>query len=147
MGLFKEFKEFAVKGNVFDMAVGIIIGGAFGPIVSSMVNDLIMPPIGLVLGKMDFSSLKLVIQEAAAEVKDASGAVVTPAVAEVAVKYGAFINTLINFVIVAWCVFMLVKIVNRMKRQAEAPAPAGPPKPTKEQELLGEIRDLLAARR
>lgn len=136
MGLLKEFKEFAVKGNVFDMAVGIIIGGAFGPIVTSLVNDIIMPPIGWVLGKVDFSKLMITLLEPDADGKGG-----------VFIKYGAFINTLINFIIVAFAVFMLVKVVNQMKRASEPPpAPPAPPKPTKDQELLTEIRDVLMRR-
>lgn len=136
MGLLKEFKEFAVKGNVFDMAVGIIIGGAFGPIVASLVNDMLMPVIGMALGKVDFSKMMIALQDADAEGKGG-----------VFIKYGVFINTIVNFIIVAFAVFMLVKVVNQMKRASEPPpAPPAPPKPTKEQELLTEIRDVLMRR-
>lgn len=136
MGLLKEFKEFAVKGNVFDMAVGIIIGGAFGPIVTSLVNDVMMPVIGMLLGKVDFSKMMFALQEADADGKGG-----------VFIKYGVFINTIVNFIIVAFAVFMLVKVVNQMKRASEPPpAPPAPPKPTKEQELLTEIRDVLMRR-
>ena len=108
MSLMKEFKEFAVKGNVMDMAVGVIIGAAFGKIVTSLVNDIIMPPIGLLLGRMDFSNLVITLHE---KVGDA------PAVT---LNYGLFINTVVNFIIVAFAVFMLVKQVNRFKKAAEA---------------------------
>lgn len=147
MGIVKEFREFAMRGNVLDLAVGVIIGAAFGKIVNSMVNDMIMPPIGMLLGKVDFSEKKLVVQEAVAEVKDAAGAVVTPATAEVAIKYGNFINMVIEFTIVAFCVFLIIKAFNtaRKKFEAEKPAPA-PAGPTPDQVLLTEIRDLLKHR-
>ncbi len=133
MGIIKEFQEFAVKGNVLDMAVGIIIGGAFGTIVKSLVDDVIMPPIGLALGGVDFSSFALTLKAATAD---------APAVA---IKYGAFINNVISFLVVAWAVFMLVKGMNTLKKKQEA-APAAPPAPTADQLLLTEIRDLLARR-
>jgi len=133
MSIMKEFKEFAVKGNVVDMATGIIIGAAFGKIVSSVVNDVLMPPLGLALGRVDFKDLKIVIQKAG------------PEVAEVAVNYGMFIQTMIDFTIVAFCIFLLIKGIIRLKRKEEAApaAPATPPPPTKEEVLLTEIRDLL----
>ncbi|MDX9929906.1 MAG: large-conductance mechanosensitive channel protein MscL [Bacteroidales bacterium] len=132
MSIVKEFKEFAVKGNVVDMATGIIIGAAFGKIVSSVVNDVLMPPLGLLLGKVDFKDLRLVIQKASV---DAS---------EVSINYGMFVQTLIDFIIVAFCIFLLIKGINRLKRKEEAaPAPAAPPAPTREETLLTEIRDLL----
>lgn len=134
MSIVKEFKEFAVKGNVVDMATGIIIGAAFGKIVSSIVSDVLMPPLGLALGRVDFKDLKVVIQKA-----------VEPDVAEVAVNYGMFIQTMIDFTIVAFCIFLLIKGINRLKRnEVAAPAaPAAPPAPSKEEVLLTEIRDLL----
>jgi len=120
--MFKEFKEFAMKGNVVDMAIGIIIGGAFGQIVSSMVSDILMPPIGLLMGKVNFSNLYVNLSEGTfdslAKAKDAGAATI---------NYGIFVNTVINFVIVAFVIFMLVKQMNRLKK-AEAPAP--PPVPT-----------------
>lgn len=150
MAILKEFREFAFKGNVLDLAVGVIIGVAFGKIVNSMVNDVIMPPIGMALGKVDFSQKRIVIQEAVVEARDAAGAVVTPATAEVAIKYGAFINVMIEFMIVAFCVFLLVKIVNTARKKFEseqiAPPPPAPAGPTREEVLLTEIRDLLARR-
>lgn len=123
MGLIQEFKEFAVKGNALDMAVGIIIGAAFNKIVQSIVNDLIMPPIGLALGRVEFKDLQLVLQDASPAVTDAAGKVVTPEVAEVAIRYGSFINVVIEFVIVAFSVFIVVKFMNRLIRKREA-APA-----------------------
>ena len=143
MGFFKEFKEFAVKGNVMDMAVGVIIGGAFGKIVTSVVNDIIMPPVGLLVGGVDFSDMKLTLKS---EVLDATGAVITPAVNW---NYGAFIQQMVDFTILAFCVFLMVKLMNRLTKKPEpapapAPAPAPePPKPSNEEVLLTEIRDLL----
>lgn len=137
MSFIKEFKEFAVKGNVVDMAVGIIIGAAFGKIVSSLVADVVMPPIGWLIGGVDFSDL----------------AVVLPAVIEgnpaVTIAYGKFLQTVIDFTIVAFAIFMVIKLINRLKRkEAEAPAaPPAPPEPTKEELLLTEIRDLLKQNR
>ena len=141
MEFLKEFKEFAVKGNVMDMAVGVIIGGAFGKIVTSVVNDIIMPPVGLLVGGVDFSDMKLTLKQA---VLDAAGAVVTPAVTW---NYGAFVQQVVDFTILAFCVFLMVKLMNRLtKKPAPAPAPAPapePPKPSNEEVLLAEIRDLL----
>ncbi|MBQ5623275.1 MAG: large-conductance mechanosensitive channel protein MscL [Alistipes sp.] len=141
MGFLKEFKEFAVKGNVMDMAVGVIIGGAFGKIVTSVVNDIIMPPVGLLIGGVDFTDMKLTLKQA---VLDAAGAVVTPAVTW---NYGAFVQQVVDFTILAFCVFLMVKLMNRLtKKPAPAPAPAPapePPKPSNEEVLLAEIRDLL----
>lgn len=135
MGLIKEFKEFAVKGNVVDMAVGIIIGGAFGKIVSSLVNDVIMPPIGKLIGGVNFTDLKIVLSDAVM----ANGEVVTP---EVAILYGSFIQTVIDFLIIAFVIFMAIKAINKLKREkpAEPEAPAAPPADV---QLLTEIRDLL----
>ncbi|MHC8341840.1 large-conductance mechanosensitive channel protein MscL [Pseudomonas sp. RT6P73] len=132
MGVITEFKAFAVKGNVVDMAVGIIIGAAFGKIVSSFVGDVVMPPIGLLIGGVDFSDLAVTLKAANGEV---------PAVM---LAYGKFIQSLIDFIIVAFAIFMGVKAINRLKRE-EAVAPTLPPVPTKEEELLSEIRDLLKA--
>lgn len=135
--MIKEFKEFVNKGGVLEMAVGLIMATYFGAIIKSLVNDIIMPPIGMALGGVDFSDLKLVLQEAT---MDAEGAVAS---AEVSILYGTFINTIITFIIVAFCIFMVVKAYNNMKKKEEAaPAPA-PPAPSKEEVLLGEIRDLL----
>jgi len=138
MSLAKEFKEFISRGNVVDLAVGVIIGGAFGAIVSSLVKDVIMPPIGYLLSGIDFSSLKFVIAEA---YTGAGAAGINHP--EVAIHYGAFINTIINFIIVAAVIFLVIKGVNSLKRK-EAEKPAEPPAPTTDQKLLMEIRDLLA---
>jgi len=134
--MLKEFKQFAMRGNVLDMAVGIIIGGAFGKIVSSFVADVIMPPIGVLLGGVDFSSLKIVIKHA---VLDNAGAISKPAVT---LNYGLFINTVIDFIIIAFAIFMMIKAMNNLKKKEEA-APAPPPAPSNEEKLLTEIRDLL----
>lgn len=130
MSMMKEFKDFAVKGNVVDMAVGIIIGAAFGKIVSALVSGVIMPPIGVLLGGVDFSDLSLVVKEAVGD---------APAVV---ISYGAFIQTVIDFAIIAFAIFMLIKGINSMQKKAEA-APKAPPVPSAEQVLLTEIRDLL----
>jgi large conductance mechanosensitive channel len=138
MGVVSEFRQFISRGNVIDLAVGVIIGAAFGKIVTALVDGVIMPPIGLLLGKVDVSDMKLVLAPEDAGAKTA----------EVAIAYGAFINTLIQFVIVAVAVFLLVKLVNAARRQeAAAPSPAEPPAPTPSETLLIEIRDLLAAQK
>ena len=145
MGLLQEFKTFALKGNVIDMAVGVIIGGAFGKIVTSLVNDIIMPPIGVFMGGVDFKDLSVVIQEGVAATETA------PEIPEVLWKYGSFIQVCIDFLIVAISVFVMIKVVNKLmsmrKKEEEAaaaaPAPAPEPEPTKEELLLTEIRDLL----
>lgn len=141
MGIVKEFKEFAVKGNMLDMAVGIIIGSAFGKIVSSLVNDVLMPPLGMLLGKVDFTNLKAVLQKGNDAVMDGA-TVITPAVSEVSINYGMFIQTMIDFTIVAFCIFLVIKGMNSLKKKEEA-APATPPPPSDEVQLLKEIRDLL----
>ncbi|MBU0991947.1 MAG: large-conductance mechanosensitive channel protein MscL [Proteobacteria bacterium] len=134
MGMLKEFKEFAVKGNVIDMAVGIIIGAAFGKIVSSFVGDVIMPPIGVLLGGVDFTNLAFIIKEAA------EGA---PAVV---ISYGKFIQTVVDFTIIAFAIFIAVKGINTFKRKEEE-APKAPPAPPVQEVLLAEIRDLLKNRK
>lgn len=128
--MLKEFKEFAMRGNVMDMAVGIIIGGAFGKIVASLVNDVLMPPIGLLVGGMDFSKLAITLKAAEGEV---------PAVL---LKYGMFIQQTVDFIIIAFAIFMVVKGMNALKRKQEA-APAAPAAPPRQEVLLEEIRDLL----
>ena len=137
MSMLKEFKEFAMRGNVVDMAVGIVIGGAFGKIVSSFVADVIMPPLGLLIGGVDFTALKITIKDA---VVDAAGAVTTEAVS---INYGTFIQTAVDFIIIAFAIFMVIKGMNSMKKKEEAAPPPPPPGPTKEETLLTEIRDLL----
>ena len=139
--MIKEFKDFINKGSVIDMAVGLILATYFGAIVKSLVNDIIMPPIGKLLGGVDFSSLKYMIQQGQAAVMDGD-AVITPAVNEVAISYGVFINTIITFIIVAFAIFLVIKGYNNMKKKEEA-KPAPPPAPSKEEVLLTEIRDLL----
>jgi large conductance mechanosensitive channel len=136
MSLVKEFRDFAMRGNVMDMAVGIIIGGAFGKIVTSIVNDLLMPPIGLLIGGMKFSDLTIALKDA---VVNAAGETVTAAVT---INYGNFIQSTVDFLIIAAAIFGMIKFMNSMKRKEEA-KPAAPAGPTKEQELLTEIRDLL----
>ncbi|MGE0597547.1 MAG: large-conductance mechanosensitive channel protein MscL [Hyphomonadaceae bacterium] len=142
MSIVKEFREFALKGNVVDLAVGVIIGAAFGTIVSSLVDDIVMPPIGMLLAGIDFSALKLVLREAvpAAGVEGEPGFVA--AVPEVAINYGSFINNVIKFAIVAWVLFFVIRAMNAMKRKQEA-APASPPEVPADVKLLTEIRDLL----
>ena len=138
----EEFKKFISKGNVMDMAVGLIMATYFGAIIKSLVNDILMPPIGKILGGVDFAQLKYVIQPAVAESMEGAG----DAVAEVAINYGSFINTIITFIIVAFAIFMVVKAYNKMKdrmAKKEVEAPAAPPEPTKEEVLLTQIRDLL----
>ena len=132
MSIVKEFKEFAVKGNVIDLAVGVIIGAAFGKIVTSLVSDIIMPPIGYLTGGIDFADKVLLLQKA-----DPANSI-----AEVSIKYGLFLNTLIQFLIVAFCIFLVVKGINSLKRKEEI-APTIPAVPTKEEALLTEIRDIL----
>jgi large conductance mechanosensitive channel len=135
MTLMKEFKQFAMKGNVVDLAVGIIIGAAFGKIVSSVVNDIIMPPIGALIGGVDFTDLKIIIK--AASIDDAG-----KAISAVTLNYGNFVQTAIDFMIIAFAVFMIIKAINRIQKKEEA-APTAPPKPSNEELLLTEIRDLL----
>lgn len=130
MSIIQEFKEFAVKGNVVDMAVGIIIGAAFGKIVTALVSGVLMPPLGVLLGGVDFSDLAVVLKEA------------TPEAEAVVISYGAFIQTVVDFTIIAFAIFVMVKAINRLKKKEEA-APQPEPAPTAEQVLLTEIRDLL----
>lgn len=140
-GIVAEFKEFIARGNVIDMAVGIIMGGAFTPIVNSLVNDIVMPCVGMVTGGVDFSDKKIVLQEAVAANEELGIA----EVAEVAVSYGNLIQVILNFFIISLCVFMLIKAINKLKRKEEEPKPEEPkePEPTAEELLLMEIRDLL----
>lgn len=144
MSVIKEFKEFAMRGNVVDMAVGIIIGAAFGKIVSSLVNDLIMPPIGLLIGGVNFKELEYVLKEGVLETTNAAGDVIA-AVPAVTISYGNFIQTVIDFIIIAFAIFMVIKGMNNLKRKKAAapPAPPAPPEPSKEEKLLAEIRDIL----
>lgn len=134
-GFLKEFRDFAMRGNVVDLAVGIIIGAAFGKIVSSLVNDVVMPPIGLLLGQVDFSALYINLSgrdfATLAAARDAGAPTI---------NYGVFVNAMLDFVIVAFAIFLMVRLLNQLKRKEEA---AAPPPPSREQELLAEIRDLL----
>ena len=131
MSVIKEFKAFAMRGNVVDLAVGIIIGAAFGKIVTSLVNDIIMPPIGMILSGVNFANLAFTLQSA----QDGKPAV--------AITYGAFINTVIDFIIVAFAIFLTIRAINRLQKKQET---AVPPAPAKEEILLAEIRDILKAR-
>jgi len=142
--MLKEFRDFAMKGNVLDMAVGIIIGGAFGTIIQSLVKDVLMPPIGLLLGGVDFSELFLTLKAGTPAGPYATLAAAQEAGA-VSINVGLFINAVISFLIVAWAVFMLVKAFNTAKKK-EAAAPAAPPEPPRQELLLAEIRDLLKAK-
>jgi large conductance mechanosensitive channel len=130
MSMMSEFKSFAMRGNVIDMAVGIVIGGAFGKIVSSFVSDVLMPPIGLMMGGVDFGDLAVTLQEASGDVT------------AVTLNYGSFIQTVVDFLIIAFAIFMVVKAMNNLKKKEEE-APAAPPKPSAEEVLLTEIRDAL----
>jgi large conductance mechanosensitive channel len=130
MSMMTEFRDFAMRGNVVDMAVGIVIGGAFGKIVSSFVNDVLMPPLGVLLGGMDFKGLAVTLKQASGDV------------AAVTLNYGTFVQTLVDFIIIAFAIFMVVKAMNSLKKKKEA-APPAPPKQSAEEILLTEIRDLL----
>ncbi len=133
--MIKEFKEFVMRGNVIDLAVAVVIGGAFGKIVSSLVADVIMPPLGLLLGGVDFADLQIVLKEAVV----VDGEVSAEAVA---LRYGVFVQTILDFLIIAFAIFMVIKAYNSTKKQEEE-APAAPPEPSNEEKLLTEIRDLL----
>jgi len=134
MGFTQEFRDFVQRGNVVDMAVGVIIGGAFGKIVGSLVGDILMPPLGLAIGGVNFKNLAIELKAAT----DASPAIV--------IGYGNFLQTVFDFGILAFVIFLLVRFMNRLQRPEEAPAPAPPPEPTVEEKLLTEIRDLLKAK-
>ena len=141
MSLLSEFKTFAMRGNVVDLAVGVVIGAAFGKIVAAMVDGLIMPVVGLLVGGVNFKDLAIVLKDAQLA---ADG---TVAAAAVTLNYGAFLQTVFDFTIIAFAIFMVIKAMNRLKRKEEAaPAPAAPPEPSNEEKLLAEIRDLLKAR-
>ncbi len=135
MSILKEFKDFAMRGNVIDMAVGVVIGAAFGKIVSSLVDDLIMPLVGVATGGINFTDYKWVIQKAVMDGQE----IIKP---EVTLNWGTWVQTIVNFLIIAFCIFLSIKVINRMKKPEEAPAPE-PAGPTKEEVLLTEIRDLL----
>ena len=134
MGMMSEFKDFAMKGNVVDMAVGVVVGGAFGTIVKSFTNDILMPPIGILLGGVDFSNLALQIKEAAGEAE------------AVTINYGVFINNILDFLIIAFAIFLVVKAMNSAMKEEEEEVEEAPPEPSKDEVLLGEIRDALRSR-
>jgi len=139
--MWREFREFAMRGNVVDLAIGIILGAAFTTIVNSLVNDLIMPPLGLLIGGVDFSNFFIVLKGGSYPTLEAA-----KAAGAVTVNYGQFINAVLRFVIVAFAIFILVKQINRLRWEEPAPKPAAPPEPPREEVLLGEIRDILKAR-
>ena len=140
----QEFKDFAMRGNVVDMAVGVIIGGAFGKTVTSVVNDIIMPPIAMLMGNVNFADLAVTLKAAKPEVVNEAGEVVQAATEAITLNYGSFIQTCIDFIIVAFCIFLLIKGINKMKKEEAKEEPAPAPEPSKEEVLLTEIRDLLA---
>jgi large conductance mechanosensitive channel len=140
MGMLKEFKEFAVRGSLVDTAVAFVMGVAFGKIVSAFVDGMVMPLIGMLTGGIDFTQMKWVLKEGVVAVKDASGKVITPEVAEVSVKYGVLITNILDFIIVAFAVFMVIQAINRAKRK-ELAEPAATPAPSTTEQLLMEIRD------
>ncbi|MNX55324.1 Large-conductance mechanosensitive channel [compost metagenome] len=140
MGFITDFKAFLMKGEIVNLATAVIVGGAFGKIVTSFTNDVLMPPIGLLLGKVDFKNLKVVLQDGIPAVME-NGVEKVPAVAEVALNYGSFIQTVFDFVIIGFCIFMVLKAYEKTKKKEE-PAPVAPAGPTQE-ELLTQIRDLL----
>jgi large conductance mechanosensitive channel len=142
MSMLKEFKEFAVRGSLVDTAVAFVMGAAFGKIVSAFVDGMAMPFVGMLMGGVDFSQKRYILKAASTEVKDASGKLITPAIAEVSVKYGMFFTSIIDFIIVAFAVFMVIKAINRAKRKEEM-APAAEPAPSTTEQVLMEIRDLL----
>jgi len=139
--MWSEFREFAMRGNVVDLAVGIILGAAFTTIVNSLVNDIIMPPLGLLIGGIDFSNFFVTLKGGSFPTLEAA-----KAAGAVTINYGLFINAVIRFVIVAFAIFLLVKQINRLRWQEEAKEPAAPPEPPRQEVLLAEIRDLLGAR-
>lgn len=140
--MLNEFKKFAMRGNVVDMAVGIITGASFGGIVNSLVNDILMPPIGFIMGKVDFSNLFIVLREGAAVAGPYASVADAKTAGAITMNYGLFVNAVISFVIVAFAVFMLVRMMNRLQAKKEE-APAAPPAPPREVQLLEEIRDAL----
>jgi large conductance mechanosensitive channel len=142
MGIIKEFKEFAVKGNLVDTAVAFVMGAAFGKIVTAFVEGMVMPLVSMLTGGVNFDDMVLTLKEAVPEVKDAAGNITTAAVAEVSIKYGSFITVVIDFLIVAFAVFLVIKAINKMKKKQEE-APAAPAEPSSTDKLLMEIRDAL----
>jgi large conductance mechanosensitive channel len=148
MSFISEFKAFAMRGNVVDLAVGVIIGGAFGKIVNSVVSDILMPPLGWLIGGVNFKDLKILIKNKVEAAKDAAGNITSPEVPEVAIAYGNFIQTVVDFTIIAFCIFLMVKAMNALNKKQEAAAPPpAPPAPNPQEVLLTEIRDLLKEQR
>jgi large conductance mechanosensitive channel len=143
MSMLKEFKEFAMKGNLVDIAVAFVMGASFGKIVSSFVDGIVMPLVGMLTGGVNFNDKVWILKHATPEIKDEAGKVITPAVAEVAVKYGTFITNVFDFIVVAFSVFLVIKAINRMKKAEAAAPPAAPPDPSASEKLLAEIRDAL----
>ena len=143
MGMIKEFKEFALRGNLIDIAVAFVMGGSFGKITSSFVEGIVMPLVGMLTGGIDFNAQKLVLKESIPEIKDSTGKVITKAVQEVSIKYGAFITALIDFIIIAFVVFLFIKAINAMKKKEAEAAPPAVPEPSSTDRLLIEIRDAL----
>lgn len=142
MGMIKEFKAFAVKGNLVDIAVAFVMGAAFGKIVTSFIDGIVMPVVGLLTGGVDFSDKVWVLKEGSPVLKDAAGTVTTPAVPEVAIKYGAFITNLFDFLVVAFCMFLVIKAINKMKKEEPVVAVKAA-EPSSTDKLLAEIRDTL----
>jgi large conductance mechanosensitive channel len=139
MGFISEFKEFALKGNLVDMAIGFVMGAAFTKLTTAFVEKMFAPIVGLLMGGINLADKKTILRDGVAEVKDAAGSVTTPAVPELAIEWGMFLTAVIDFIIVAFVMFMIIKAMNKMKKPDSAPAPSGP----SQEELLGEIRDLL----
>ena len=142
MGFVKEFKEFALKGNLIDMAIAFVMGGAFGKVTSAFVEKMFSPIVGLLMGGIDLTKKKLILKEGVSEVKDATGSVITKAVQEVAIEWGNFLTAVIDFVLVAFVMFMIIKGMNKMKKKEEE-APSAPAEPSSTDKLLIEIRDSL----
>ncbi len=143
MGMIKEFKEFALRGNLIDTAIAFVMGASFGKITSSFVDGIVMPLISMLTGGVNFNSQKIILKDGIPEVKDAAGKVITKAVEEVAVKYGTFITSVIDFIVIAFVVFLFIKGINSMKKKEAEAAPAAPPEPSSTDKLLIEIRDAL----
>lgn len=143
MGMVKEFKEFALRGNLIDTAVAFVMGASFGKITSSFIEGIVMPIISMLTGGVNFNSQKIILKDGVPEVKDAAGKVITKAVEEVAIKYGTFITSVIDFVVIAFVVFLFIKGINSMKKKEAEAAPSAPPEPSSTDKLLMEIRDAL----
>lgn len=145
MGFIKEFKEFALKGNLVDMAIAFVMGGAFGKVTTSFVEKMFAPVVGLIMGGIDLTKERWELRKEVIEVKDAAGNVVTAGVQEVAIEWGMFVTACIDFILVAFVMFMIIKLMNSLKRKEEV-APSSPPAPSKEEVLLAEIRDAIKSK-